>query len=334
MALAPQNARPADLGPDTAPLRIAIPSKGRLQDQTADWFAQCGFTLKRTGGGRAYTAELKGLVGAEVLLLSAREIALGVASGDIHLGVTGEDLIREECPDADARVSLIKPLGFGHADVVVAVPAAWIDVATMDDLEAVAAQQRQREGRQLRVATKFQRLTRAFFAEHGFADYRIVESHGATEGAPAAGQADVIVDITSTGATLTANHLKILDDGVILKSEAHLAGSLSARWDEPARAVLSRLLDVVEAREAGAGLMRVEGAHSSVAAAQVAQLFAAEVCSDGVSLLAERAKAVEVAIALRDITKDSVTVTPVHYVFEPTRVLFAKFVSRLREIER
>ena len=152
--------------------------------------------------------------------LAASEIARELAAGTVHLGVTGEDLVRETVADADARIALLARLGFGHADVVVAVPELWIDVWTMEDLDDVAAGFRARHGRRMRIATKYWNLTQGFFAAHGIALYRVVESLGATEGAPAAGTADLIVDITTTGATLAANHLKILEDGVILKSEA------------------------------------------------------------------------------------------------------------------
>src|SRR5690606_10374917 len=126
-------------------------------------------------------------------------------------------------PDWEKRVDIIARLGFGRADVIVAVPEIWLDITTMRALDDVAADFRQRHGRRLRVATKYWRLTQQFFSQkHGIQVYRIVESLGATEGAPAAGSADIIVDITSSGSTLKANHLKILEDGVILRSQACL----------------------------------------------------------------------------------------------------------------
>ncbi len=137
---------------------------------------------------------------------------------------------------------LVCPLGFGFADVVVAVSQYWIDVSTMADLDDVCAAYAARHRRRLRVATKYAQLTRSFFAHAGIADYRIVPSAGATEGAPAAGTAEVIVDITTTGATLRDNGLKILDDGVILKSQAQLAASLTADWNDEARAACEELL--------------------------------------------------------------------------------------------
>jgi ATP phosphoribosyltransferase len=184
-----------------------------------------------------------------VLFLSASEIVSQLASGGAHLGVTGEDLVREGIDDADAAVELLAPLGFGQANVVVAVPQAWIDVRTMADLEEVAADMRARHGRKMRVATKYVNLTRRFFAERGVGDYRIVESLGATEGAPASGAAEIIVDITTSGATLAANALKVLDDGVILRSEANLVASLGAEWSERARAAAGVVFTRIAAEE-------------------------------------------------------------------------------------
>jgi len=184
---------------------------------------------------RRYRAEVAGRDDIEIVFLSAAEIAVELGNGGVDLGVTGEDLIRETLEEADARVDFAVRLGFGHADVVVAVPDAWYDVTSMADLDDVAADLRLRHRRRLRVATKYWRLTQQFFsARHGIQVYRIVESLGATEGAPAAGSADIIVDITSTGSTLRANHLRILDDGVILRSEACLAMSKKARDERQA----------------------------------------------------------------------------------------------------
>jgi ATP phosphoribosyltransferase len=229
-------------------LIIAVPSKGRLKEQVEAWLGDCGVPLQVSGGARGYVASLKGLPGAQVRLLSAGDIAEALDSGEVHLGVTGEDLLRERGPEVDRRVMLLRPLGFGRADLVVAAPKSWLDVDTMADLEDVAHEHLARTGRRMRVATKYLAQTRAFFARHGVADYRITESSGATEGAPATGSAELVVDITTTGATLAANGLKVLADGVILKSQAQLAASLTAEWDEARLADAERLLRIVEAR--------------------------------------------------------------------------------------
>jgi ATP phosphoribosyltransferase len=223
-------------------LVLAVPSKGRLMDQTADLFAGAGMTLRKVGSERGYRGEIVGLEGVEVTYVSASEIAALLAAGRAHIGITGEDLIREQIADAEERVTLLAPLGFGRADVVVAVPAAWIDVRRMADLESASIVFQRVHGRRLRVATKYMNLTRRFFAAKGVTGYRIVESLGATEGTPAAGAAELIVDITTTGTTLKANGLKVLEDGVILKSEAHLVASNAAPLSPAARSLQQALV--------------------------------------------------------------------------------------------
>src|ERR1700691_5720994 len=239
------------------PLVLAVPSKGRLQENATAFFARAGLEFMQGRGARDYRGAIVDLPGVEVAYLSASEIVGQLASGWAHLGVTGEDLVREQVADADQRLALLTPLGFGRANVVVAAPQAWIDVRTMGDLEDVAAHHRARHGQRMRVATKYVTLTRRYFAEHGVADYRIVESLGATEGAPAAGAAELIVDITTTGATLAANALKTLDDGVILRSEANLVASLKAPWGAGARAAARAILTRIAATEEARGSREV-----------------------------------------------------------------------------
>ena len=212
-------------------LTLAIPSKGRLMEATAELLKKAGFGIERLGADRGYRGRLLGLDNVEVAFLSASEIAQNLRDGAVDLGVTGEDLLREKIAPDDPSTELLLRLQFGPADVVVAVPECWLDVATMADLDEIAETFYERHGRRLRVATKYHNLTRRFFAEKGVTGYRIVESLGATEGAPAAGIAEIIVDITTTGSTLAANSLKILDDGVILKSSAVLAGRAAVSRD-------------------------------------------------------------------------------------------------------
>ncbi len=229
-------------------LTIAIPSKGRIMEGVYAFFVDAGLPVVKSGGVRDYVGKIGNLPKVDVLFMSSAEIAAALEAGNVHLGVTGEDLMQECAADMATSISLLRPLGIGQADVVVAVPAAWVDVSTMVDLEEVSHDFRNRHHRPLRVATKYLALTRRFFAQNGLSDYRIVESTGATEGAPAAGTADLIVDITTSGATLKANNLKILDGGVILESQAYLAASLNAKWSKTARSALSTLLGRVAAR--------------------------------------------------------------------------------------
>jgi ATP phosphoribosyltransferase len=246
-------------------LVIALPSKGRLMEDSEALLERAGLKVEKRDA-RGYRGrvvgpgEIEGDI--EIAFLSASEVARELAAGNAHLGITGADLVHETVADWPAKVALLASLGFGRADVVVAVPELWIDVWTMEDLDDVAASFRARHGRRLRIATKYWNLTQGFFAHHGIALYRVVESLGATEGAPAAGTADLIVDITTTGATLAANHLKVLDDGVILRSEAQLAASLNAAWDAATRAAAAKLFE----RLATAGVAIDVGKVSSIAA--------------------------------------------------------------------
>src|SRR5688572_7643284 len=238
-------------------LVIAVPAKGRLQENAEAFFARAGLALTKPRGARDYRGTVNGLPNVEVAYLSASEIAGQLAQGTIHLGVTGEDLLREMIPDFARRIVMIDGLGFGSANVVVAVPQAWIDVRSMADLDDVATAFRHRHDRKMRVATKYVNLTRDFFASHGIADYRIVESLGATEGAPAAGSAELIVDITTTGATLAANGLKVIDDGIILRSQANLVASRRAEWGNEQRESVRIILDRIAAQARAAASREV-----------------------------------------------------------------------------
>jgi ATP phosphoribosyltransferase len=232
----------------SAPLVLAVPAKGRLQENAEAFFARSGLALIKPRGARDYRGAVAGLDGVEVAYLSASEITSQLAQGAVHLGVTGEDLVREMIPDADSKVVLIEGLGFGFATVVVAVPQAWIDVRTMADVDDVGTSFRHTHGRKMRVATKYINLTRDFFSAHGIVDYRIVESSGATEGAPAAGSAELIVDITTSGATLSANGLKVIEDGVILRSQANLVAARGAAWGTAEREIARVILDRIAAQ--------------------------------------------------------------------------------------
>lgn len=235
-------------------ITLAVPSKGRLEEVTRETFAKAGLTITRPGGARSYLGALEGFDDVTVRFYPAAEIARELIRGAIDIGVTGIDLIHETAEHGPESVVIAKPLGFGNADVVVAVPDPWIDVTQMHDLSDVASDFRARHGRWLRIATKYVNVTRRHFAAHGIAEYRIVESLGATEAAPAAGVADIIVDITSSGSTLAANQLRILEDGVILKSEAAVIVSRTADWDARRLAVVTQLLGRLGVEGAAAGI--------------------------------------------------------------------------------
>jgi ATP phosphoribosyltransferase len=224
---------------------LAVPSKGRLEEQTRTVFSESKLPIARPGGARSYVGTIKNQPQVQVRFYPAAEIARELVMGTVDMGVTGSDLVHEAAENGGQNVVFVKPLGFGQADVVVAVPDAWIDVTHMGDLADVASDFRARHGRWLRIATKYTYLTRRFFAAQGIAEYRIVESAGATEAAPASGAADLIVDITSSGETLSANSLRILEDGLVMKSEANLVVSKTADWSPMKKAQLEALLSIM-----------------------------------------------------------------------------------------
>ena len=222
-------------------LKIGVPSKGRLMEKTFDWFGARGVAMARTGNEREYSGAVEGVPGVELVLLSAGEIPRELSAGRIHLGVTGSDLVRDKLADWSAQVLDWSAMGFGHADLIIAVPAAWIDVDTLDDLDAAAAAFRATHGHRLRIATKYHRLVRDFLTAQGVADYALVDSQGATEGTVKNLTAEAIADITSTGETLRANHLKILSDGLIHQSQATLFLARAADWGKAEKAALATL---------------------------------------------------------------------------------------------
>jgi ATP phosphoribosyltransferase len=322
----------------SASLVLAVPAKGRLQENAEAFFARSGLALVKPRGQRDYRGAIAGLDGVEVAYLSASEITAQLSAGSVHLGVTGEDLVREMIPDADARVVLVEGLGFGNATVVVAVPQAWIDVRTMADIDDVATSFRQHHGRKMRVATKYVNLTRGFFSAHGIIDYRIVESSGATEGAPAAGTAEMIVDITTTGTTLAANGLKVLEDGVILRSQANLVAARGATWGtsekELARVILDRIaaqgraraFREVRARFAACDEKLVETARQTFGAVTP---FGGPTSSGMLTLHCPPEQVYGLTTFLRDNGAEAVAVADLDYVFSRDNPLYAKLEAGL-----
>ena len=229
-------------------VRLGIPSKGRLMGQTFDWFSQRGINLVRSDSDREYAGHIEGIKNVQLIFLSASEIPRELSSGRLHFGVTGNDVIQEKLVHFNQLAKPISELGFGFADLIIAVPSFWVDVDTLDDFDAVSAQFRDKHGYRLRIATKYHRLLREFLMKAGVADYQIVDSQGATEGAVKNGLAEAIADITSTGDTLKANHLKILSDGLILKSQATLFKSVVADFSQEENQVANSLLKKLRAK--------------------------------------------------------------------------------------
>ncbi|HWN49636.1 MAG TPA: ATP phosphoribosyltransferase [Xanthobacteraceae bacterium] len=319
-------------------LILAVPAKGRLQENAEAFFDRAGLELVKPRGARDYRGAIARLDGVEVAFLSASEITEQLAAGAVHFGITGEDLVREMIPAADDKVVLLEGLGFGHANVVVAVPEAWIDVRDMADLDDVAISFRGKHDRRLRVATKYINLTRGFFSHHGIIDYRIVESTGATEGAPAAGTAELIVDITTTGTTLAANGLKVIEDGVILRSQANLVAARGAAWGkmelETARLILDRIAAQARARLFREVRMRFSGWNNALLDLAkekfgVTTPFGGPTSSELLTLHCPPDAVHGLASFMREHGADTVIVAPIDYVFTRDNPLFAKLAAAL-----
>ena len=322
----------------SAPLIIAVPSKGRLQENTEEFFGRAGLQLVKPRGARDYRGAIADLPGVEVAYLSAGEIADALAQGAVHLGITGEDLLRETIADMAKRVVVIEGLGFGFANVVVAVPQAWIDVRGMADLDDVATAFRLRHDRKMRVATKYVNLTRDFFSGFGIVDYRIVESSGATEGAPAAGSAELIVDITTTGSTLAANGLKIVDEGTILRSQASLVAARGAVWGDAEREIARRILDRLAARARARAYREVRTRFPGCDEAMLAQAkerfgvvapFGGPTSSGMLTLHCPPAAVYDLASFMRERGAESIVVAAIDYVFASDNPLYTRLVAGL-----
>jgi ATP phosphoribosyltransferase len=321
-----------------APLILAVPSKGRLQQNAEAFFARAGLELIKPRGARDYRGTVTGIDGIEIAYLSAAEITAQLNQGAVHLGITGEDLLREMIPQSDERIVIIAGLGFGFANVVVAVPQAWIDVRSMADLDDVATAFRLRNERKMRLATKYANLTRGFFAEHGIVDYRIVESSGATEGAPAAGTAELIVDITTTGSTLAANGLKVIEDGIILRSQASLVAARTAAWGEAQRETARLLLDRIAAQKRAVAFREVRtrfaGMDENLLAIArekfgVASPFGGPTSSGMLTLHCPPEYVHDLANFLREHGAAAVSVAAIDYVYTSDNPLYAKLAAEL-----
>ena len=221
-------------------LKIGIPSKGRLKDKSLSVLKKNKINIRNSK--RSYISEVKNFKNNEVLFLHAREIIERLSEGSLDVGISGFDLLNESLPGVKKNIIIYKRLSFGFADLVVAVPKHWIDVQTIADLEEISFNFKDKNNGKLRIATKYPSLTNNFLISKGVTQYKIVNSLGATEIYPFTNQSEIITDITSTGATLRANKLRILKDGLILKSSACILVSKKSLKDKSKKIILSYFL--------------------------------------------------------------------------------------------
>ncbi|MBI3971628.1 MAG: ATP phosphoribosyltransferase [Chloroflexi bacterium] len=237
-------------------LRFGVPKGSWSEEPTQKFLESCGLKVEREND-RQLTAEIAGQPGVTVVLQRARDILKQVEDGRVDVGIGFLNVWREHGLDGDALVMLDGDLGYSYGRIAVAVPDSWVDVSTLADLSDVAAAMRER-GEELRVATSYPNLTRRFFYEKGITHFAIVPTEGGVEAAPAVGFADIIVDYVSTGTTLKGNRLKVLRNGIILRSQACLIGNRRAlAASREKREIVRRMLELIEARQRAQGFYSV-----------------------------------------------------------------------------
>ena len=203
-------------------INIGIPSKGRLKKDTLNIFKKKKLRIYSERGERDLFGHIKKLTNVKIIYLHARECIEQLSLGNIDIGFSGYDLFKESEINVQNKILISKKYDFGFANLVLAIPDLWLDVQTLLDLDEVADEFKKKKKKLLRVATKYPNLTRQFLYSKGVTQFQLVKSLGSTEVTPFTGTAEIISDITSTGATLKANNLRVLKDGEILKSQACL----------------------------------------------------------------------------------------------------------------
>jgi len=341
----------------TDPGRVifTLPSKGELAEPTIRFLTDCGLRPVKTSP-RQYAAQIPALPNVSVLFQRAQDIAPKVADGTADLGITGLDIVSEYEEGSKSLITLHENLGYGHCDLVLAVPETWIDVDSLADIAEVALDFREVKGRDLRVATKFPNLVRRFLLENGVSYFSIVAAHGAIEAAPAMGYADIVADLSTTGTTLRANHLKPLEDGVILRSQACLiANARALRQRKSVLDVARSLLEVIDATLQGQRYTLVTASVRGESAKGIAHRLLEEQVVEGqeqltimrierpdhttecdseilfsVSLTIDEPRLLHVVTCLREMGAANILVTPVRYRFTDRSESYARMMTRLR----
>jgi ATP phosphoribosyltransferase len=328
-------------------IRIALPSKGHLGDDTLRFLEGCGLRVNKRNP-RQYIATIPALPDVLVLFQRPRDIPMSVAAGDVDLGITGLDALTEMVPDhAETVVQIHEALGYGECALVLAVPEVWDDVRTVADLRARAAQT---PGDALRVATKFQNSVTRYLAANAVENVRVVQADGALESAPIVGYADFIADITSSGTTLRENRLRALDDGEIVRSQAVLIGNRAALASRPALLETTRqMLEFIEAHLRAQGqymiFANMRGESAEAVAEQIfsqpelgglqGPTIAPMVTRDGgsnwwaINLVTSAAKLYATIRQVRAVGGSGVVVTPITYIFEEAPTRYQRLVSEL-----
>lgn len=316
---------------DRKDIRLALPSKGRLAEDSLSFLAEAGLRVHKPNP-RQFEATIPAMPGLKVLFQRAGDIVVSVRDGSIDFGITGWDMVGEH-GDGNAEIlTLHQELGFGHCTLNVIVPESWDDVRRMADL----SQMRGSVERPLRVGTKFTNLTEAFFRKHNLEDTRLIQAEGTLEVAPAIGYADLIVDLVSTGTTLRDNRLRTLEDGLVLSSQACLVAHRSSLKSRPEVLAMARqLLEFIEAHLRAASNVAIYANMRGESPRAIAERMFEQSVIGGLEgptispivtpeggdwyaahIIVRRDQLVQAIAELRSIGGSGVVVTPVTYIFE------------------
>jgi ATP phosphoribosyltransferase len=326
---------------------LTLPSKGAIAQPTLDFLRDCGLRVEKPNP-RQYTGVIKGIPNLHVLFQRVTDVLYKVSDGTAHLGITGLDVVREH--SQNDVIVIHDSLGYGHCELVVAVPESWIDVDSFADLVDVSLDFRLKRKRNLRVATKYPTLTREFFHRQGLHHFSLVKSDGAIEAAPVIGYADVIVDLSQTGTTLRENHLKIIPDGILLRSQVCLIGNRTLLQSTPhVLETVQQLTEFIDASMNGRGYYQVTANIRGNNPAEIAEKVALSPATQGlqgptlsptyVSGSSDDWYALTVIIPsrdvlaavrhLRDIGGTQTIITPVRYVFLESSRTFTNLMAQL-----
>lgn len=331
-------------------LRIALASNSDLHDPTIRFLESCGLSVERPSA-RRYTGAISALRGAIVLFQRSADIPAKIEEGSADVGIAGLDRFLEVRVEDGETVLIIDRLGYSHCELVIGVPDSWIDVSSTADLADVSVALREK-GRQLRVVTKYPRLTQQFFLSRGINYFTCVEAAGAMEAAPLMGYADIIVDITSSGVTMRENRLKTLTDGTILRSQACFIGNRRLlAGDREKMKLMGRMLELIEARqrslkyysvtanirgkspEAVADHVIGRKEAAGIQGPTIAKVYSRQAGEEdwyAVTVVVERQKLLTAVSHLRQIGGSGITVLPASYVFEEESAAYRNLLAEIK----
>lgn len=334
----------------TESILLALPSKGAIADPTLNFLKDCGLRVDKPNA-RQYVGSVPSIPGLNVLFQRVKDVVYKVSDGTVQLGVTGYDVVQEH-PHEDLVVVHPK-LGYGHCHLVVAVPESWVDVDGISDLADVASDMRKLHGRSLRVATTYTGLTRQFLHAKGIHHFTLVRAEGAIEAAPTIGYADIIVDLVQTGTTLRENHLKPLQDGDIVHSEACLVGNLAALRKPRTLEIVQTMLEYIDASLQGKRLRQLTVNICGTSAEDVAAKVMTNPLTRGlkgptvapifglssnnseqwftVTINVNNSDLLPAVNYLRSIGSSQVVVSPVNFVFEEQSASYLRLLETLNQ---